>query len=167
MGKQTAIAMEYDDELMLLAFLNTNANITLIETFSESIDTLWKSNFEKEFPGHHTYYIWNKAFSWQPQYKQALTGKYYICNTNDAPLIEFSRSNVKENKYGRIYWAKTFSAPNGLDYDIDKFSKWYDDIVKWIKKNSTGKVKACWITYFLPHAWNLYLENSNKRLMKS
>lgn len=117
---------------------------------------LYKSDFEEEFRNHWFYYIWNKEFQWQPIYEQDVRGKYYISNISDAPLIEYIRSNIEKEKYGRLYWAKYFSAPNGLNYDVEKFNKWYEQIVGWIKKNAAGKVKNAWITYFLPSAWDLY-----------
>jgi hypothetical protein len=88
---------------------------------------------------------------------------YYISNDSDGPLIEFDRSDVPENKCGRLYWAKYFAAPNGLSYDVDKFSKWYDTLVRWIKKNSAGTTKYVnWVTYYLPDAWREYDELSRE-----
>ena len=156
MGKQILVAMSNEDEQEFLSFLNSGNNIVLIETFAETEELLWKSNFTKEVVGHFNYYIWNNKFLWEPQYKRSVNGQYYISNTKDAPLIRFSRSIIDSNNYGRIYWAKDFAAPNGLNYDVDVFEQWYDQIVKWVKKKSGGKLNDGRITYFLPKAWELY-----------
>lgn len=160
MGRQLAIAMSQVDEEKFINFLHATGEIALFENFSSTKEGLWVTNFASQMTDHWKYYVWNKAFTWEPEYRQttnALTpegnGLYYIANTNDAPIIEIVRSNIKEGRYGRIYWAKYFSAPNGLNYDIVAFSRWYDTIVRWIKKNAPGKQKEAWITYFLPNAW--------------
>jgi hypothetical protein len=162
MGKQIATVMEREDEVRFLNFLKESSDIVLIEAFADTPESLWKNEFEPELRGHFNYYIYNKDFYWEPEYKQTINkDKFYISNKGDAPLIEISRSKGFEiNDTGRIYWAKNFAAPCGLHYDVDKFSRWYDYIVKWVKKNSGGKVKysSNSITYYLPCAWELYLK---------
>ncbi len=112
------------------------------------------------------YNIWNQKFTWKPKYGQVKKEylregdkeSFYFTNSSNAPLIEFSRSDIHQAKYGRIYWAKYFSAPYGLDYDVKEFSKWYDIVVNWIRRNSAGKIKEGWTTWFLPDAWNSYMQ---------
>jgi len=161
MGKQIAVVLAYDDEVKFLNYLKSCADITLIESKADTKELLYKSDFEKEFNNHFVYYIWNKAFQWQPIYEQDIYGKYYISNISEAPLIEYMRSNIEKENYGRLYWSKYFAAPNGLNYDVEKFNKWYEQIVRWIKKNAEGTVKDAWITYFLPSAWHLYNKGNN------
>ena len=72
-------------------------------------------------------------------------------------VAEFTRSNVRSRKYGRIYWSKYFSATEGLSYDVDGLSQWFDLIVDWVRKNAAGKLKESWTTYFLPDAWDKHL----------
>jgi hypothetical protein len=161
MGRQIAIAMTRKDEALFLEFLQSTVEIRLIESFAPSIDELFVDGFASELANHWTYDIWNTRFHWNPVYNRVgerayikeHIGWHYISNKNAAPVIEFRRSDVRQGKYGRIYWAKYFSAPDGLDYDVDEFSKWYDSIVRWVKKTSGGKVRDAWTTYFLPDAW--------------
>ena len=35
---------------------------------------------------------------------------------------------------GRIYWGKNSSAPEGLAYDVSAFEKWYERVVRWLRK---------------------------------
>lgn len=163
MGRQIAVAMTQTDEEMFLTFLHQMGDIILLESFAKTSEELWQMSFSKERRGHWSYDIWNKTFPWKPIYKRTQNaespernGFYYVSNTGSAPLIEFVRSDVQRAKYGRIYWAKYFSAPNGLNYDVEKFSEWHDSIIRWVKKNTAGKVKDTWITYFLPDAWRVH-----------
>ena len=108
-----------------------------------------------------------QAGRYLPEYKQTIHDNFYVCNTNIAPIIKFSRSNLSNNQFGRIYWGKDFSAPDGLNYDIENFNKWYEQIVRWVKKNSPGKIRGGWITYCLPKAWEYLCDqsiNTNKNL---
>jgi hypothetical protein len=44
-----------------------------------------------------------------------------------------------------------------LNYDVAEFSKWYDSLARWVKKNAAGKSKyVTWVTYYLPDAWRVY-----------
>ena len=164
MGRQIAVAMTQPDEELFLAFLHQAGEIVLFESFAKTSEDLWQTSFAQEFRGHWTYHIWNTAFIWQPEYKQTRAelpernGLYYVSNKGDAPLIEFTRSDLHRAKYGRVYWAKYFSAPNGLTYGVETFSDWYDSIVRWIKRQTAGKLKRNWVTYFLPDAWRVYNE---------
>lgn len=154
MGRQIQVALTYEDEQLFLSFLKEASEIVLLESFAPTKEGLWKELFEQQVQGHWTYRIWNKEFPWEPEYGQSTSGTYYVSNKGAAPLIEFTRSDIGQGKYGRIYWAKYFSAPNGLDYDVDKFSKWYDSVVKWIRKSAEHKMKNGSVnTYFLPNAW--------------
>lgn len=154
MGKQLQIAATIEDENLFIQYLRESFDIAIIESFADTRAKLWVGGFNSELHGHWSYYLWNKAFHWEPAYSIATSGNHYISNVFDAPLIEFSRSNVPCEKYGRIYWAKEFVAPKGLTYDVDAFSAWYNKIVKWVRKNATEKMKWAGInTYFLPNAW--------------
>jgi hypothetical protein len=107
-------------------------------------------------------YIWNKRFSWNPEYRRVgeeayhpeMMGWYYVSNHNDAPIIEVDCGNVSKARAGRIYWSKYFASPHGLNYDIDSFTEWYDSIVGWIRKNGRKLAPERLAPYYLPVAWN-------------
>jgi hypothetical protein len=155
MGRQIAVAMTHHDEKLFLNFLMETNDVVLIKRNLETRKIAFYKTFPDELPEHWQYFIWKKSFKWKPIIKPFTNSEgYYIRNIGTAPVIEFIRSDVAKRKCGRLYWAKYFDASNGLKYDVDKFSKWYDSVVHWVKKNSTGKTKeAGWITYFLPDAW--------------
>jgi hypothetical protein len=107
------------------------------------------------YPFSSKIFIWNKAFPWTPEYGQAKTQKesYYLANTANAPLIEFSKTVPNHSEKGRIYWTKFFTSGPIL-YNITEFKKFYTTITKWIIKNARGKVKYGGInTYYLEDAW--------------
>ncbi|WP_139920771.1 hypothetical protein [Hymenobacter sp. DG01] len=103
----------------------------------------------------NTFYIWNSFFDWQPEFAQIKqTNQYYIANMANAPLIQFSKSNLLTNKFGRIYWSKNLLS-NSMEYDLQEFEKFYKQVANWIKRHSAGKTKYAGInTYFLPDAWH-------------
>lgn len=162
MGKQIAIAATKKDEGLLLKFLRETAQIRIIESFAPTVDKLWVENFSPQMTGHWQYDIWNTRFQWQPEYgvvgKNAYEKKrvswVYIADSSNAPVLSFSRSRVDSQKYGRLYWAKDFAAPNGLEYDVNEFSQWWDKIIRWVRKTSPGKEVDAWTTWFLPDAWD-------------
>jgi len=170
MGRQMAVALTPVDETAFLDFLRSEADIQLIEPFAPSKRELWVESFATERTGHWDYCVWNQQFPWAPAYgrvkgdayQKECVGWYFVANLDAAPVIEFTRSDVAQAKYGRLYWAKSFSAPR-LDYDVEEFSRWYDSIVRWIRKNTAGKVKRGWVTWFLPDAWRVHTELVGKQ----
>jgi len=166
-GRQIQIAMTSVDEEEFLAFLRESADIAIFGSFTQAPDDLWVDGFSPELMGHWTYHIWNKAYLWWPEYGRTYKAEnpdhrnfFYVSNSNDAPVIEFGRSDVARRKYGRIYWSKYFAAPRGLDYDVDSFGKWFDKIVRWVRKNGRKDHDDYYSPYFLPDAWQLYKSTS-------
>ena len=164
MGRQTAVAMTDLDEVEFLTFLRGTADIQLVESFAPTKEELFVDAFSPRRRGHWTYDIWNRAFDWKIEYKRVRDcvpksqnpGWYYVSNTHNAPLIEYSRHNFNDASgltYGRVYWSKFFAAePNDIHYDVNAFSVWYDRIVRWIRKNGKQKERGAYNPYFLPDA---------------
>lgn len=161
MGRQTALVATLEDEQKLLMYLRENFDVIFLESFAPTVEGLWKSAFEPEFRGHHTYSLWNRAFPWTPEYKQvgihaydpAAIGWYYVANSSFAPVIEFARSRWDPFQPGRIYWAKTFPAPDGPSYDVEAFARWYNTLVGGIRKCGRKPAKGAYEPYYLPDAW--------------
>ena len=163
MGRQIQIAATQPDEKTFLSFLRRSGEIAIISTFSRIRDTLWFDKFAPQLSGNWSYHIWNKEFPWKPEYRQTdkannlvKNGLFYISNLNTAPVIEFRRSDVPKRKYGRIYWAKEFAAPDGLNYDVEIFGKWFDKIVRWVRKNGHKDQSDTFSPYFLPDALKIH-----------
>ena len=76
--------------------------------------------------------------------------------------MEYDRHNFNGSLYshGRIYWAKFFSAPNGLNYDVELFHKWYNQITRWLKKQGKRQTGDAYQVYYLPDAWNRYISRN-------
>jgi hypothetical protein len=164
MGRQIQIASLESDNKLFEEFLKARYDCVFVDVFAPTKELLFKERLESRFK-YASWYIWNKDFDWQPEFGQVgenavnkdMAGYYYISNRNDAPLIEFTKSNLDEKRYGRIYWSKGFSAPNGLKYDVLRFTKFYEQVSRWIIKEATGKVKSSNVnTYFLPDAWKQF-----------
>lgn len=140
MGRQLSIVATLEDERLILDFIRSTAKVRIFESFAATPEALWVDDFSDEFRGHIAYRIWNTNFPWTPTYSQVganshdplCVGWYYVSNSGSAPVLEFSRSSSKA--HGRLYWAKDFAAPRGLSYDVEQFSKWVDQVFRWIRK---------------------------------
>lgn len=167
MGRQLALAATPDDEVELLRFIDSVSPIRIYKTFAPSIDELWLPGCDtRGISGWQTFHIWPVAFGWEPRYgltggpgcPPERAGQYYVANGSAGPILELSRSLLEDRNYGRIYWARNFSAPRGLTYDEAAFSTLTDQVWRWIRKNGRrlppdpAQVRP----YFLPHAWNHY-----------
>jgi hypothetical protein len=167
MGRQLAVFLTIEDEQLLLDYLASIGNIVILtqpmDDTKGKIEEYITSSFSTAYYGHWMYWIWNQSFEWKPEFRWSdPRSQYYLANTGNAPLIEYCRSSVKENKVGRLYWAKYFSAPNGLGYDVEKFSKWYDSLMRWMIKTAAGKTKYSNLnTYYFPDAWKEYNEDNS------
>ena len=169
MGKQLQVLMNTKDEENFISFLRATANLQLFESFAPTTNQLCVEKFSPNFDGHHTYAIWNTNFSWKPEYgivgskahDPNLIGWSYISNLSAAPVIEVSRSNLAKITAGRLYWAKNFSAPNGLPYDEVAFAKWVDTIWRWVRKNGKKVPDLPLQPYVFPEAFNDLKRNSD------
>jgi hypothetical protein len=162
MGKQVQVAMLEDDEALFLAFLREKAEIQLLEYFAPTPEKIFTEKMGPRDKGHWHYRIWNKSFPWTPKFAHVASdakvverrGWSYVANAGTAPLVEYSRHNFAPNgSQGRLYWAKYFSAPNGVDYDVESFERWYDSIARWIRKNGRRDENDRMGRFHLPSAW--------------
>src|SRR5262249_41851199 len=143
MGRQLQLATTDDDEVELLRFIRSLAPIRVFQSFARSTAAeLWIDDWETRKIPAAGFYIWPQTFPWSPQYAQTGgpncrpqdAGQFYIANKDAAPVFHFSRSFLDEHRYGRIYWARDFSAPQGLAYDEDAFARLTDSVWRWIRK---------------------------------
>lgn len=158
----------------MLHFLEQTAEIAVFGTHAPTTAALWLS-----VPGaarqERFLRVWNKAFTWTPEYGRvsdqahdsAMVGWYYVSNVGDAPIVEVDRGNLVRGQLGRLYWAKYFSAPAGLKYDVGTFSKWYDRILSWVRKNGKKLPGDKWSPYFLPEAWSRREEFSWQKVFEN
>lgn len=160
MGRQLQVPMDSIDERRFVAFLRATASVQLIESFAPTIDELWVEEVNSTFVGRHTYDIWNKAFEWTPKYgtvgPQASDADHlgwrYVGNKGAAPVLSFSRSNPLSGEPGRLYWAKHFSAADGITYNHIAFGQWVDRVWRWIRAEGKKAAELPLNPYVLPNA---------------
>lgn len=164
MGRQLQLATMQPDEVELLRFIDGLTPIRVFQTFAPSVDELWIPNWEHRQVSTDLY-VWPQKFAWKPEYGQTggpgcppeRAGRSFVSNASAAPVLEFSRSYLDRQQYGRIYWARNFSAPQGMLYDAEAFAKLTDQIWRWIRKVSRRLPDATtYSPYFLPDAWSHY-----------
>ena len=165
MGRQLQLATTQPDEVELLRFISSLAPIRVFQSFAPSIDKLWVADWETREIPTAGFRIWPQTFGWLPEYAQTggpkcppeSAGQFYVSNVYTAPVLEFSRSFLEEQRYGRIYWGRDFSAPNGLAYDAEAFARFTDSVWRWIRKTGRRLPGAtAYSPYFLPDAWSRY-----------
>jgi len=139
MGRQVEASLSEGDEQALLDFLRTESSVQIIRAFSPSQDALFVDSFEPRGEGNWHYYLWNRSFNWEPRFSVTSTDPplVYVSNKSTAPLLEYTRHT--QHGRGRIYWAKRFSAPSGLLYDVAAFERWYVSVARWVKRVTSGK----------------------------
>lgn len=165
MGRQIQVAMTDADEREFLGFLRSTATIQIFEQAAPTADQMMVDAFAPSEGGHWQYFIWNTAFAWAPEYGQVSpqaidsgrAGWAYLRNSSTAPLLEYDRHNFTDLQgvTGRIYWAKNFASLE-LPYDGAAFSKWFDQVVRWVRKQGRQEDKGAHERYFLPDAWRTY-----------
>jgi hypothetical protein len=138
MGRQVAASLSEDEERALLTFMRAGTNVQIIRTFAPTQAALFVDSFEPRGEGNWCYYLWNRSFEWKPQFSVTRTDPVaaYVSDANVAPLLEYSRHT--QHGPGRIYWANTFSAPEGLAYDSSAFERWYNSVARWVKQLTSG-----------------------------
>jgi hypothetical protein len=165
MGRQLQLATTEADEVELLRFIRSRAPIRVFQSFAPSTAGLWIDDWETRKIPAAWFRIWPQTFPWSPEYGQTggrecrpeSAGQFYIVNAHTAPVFEFSRSFLDKHSYGRIYWARGFSAPHGLEYDAGAFARLTDSVWRWIRKVSHRVADAgTHSPYFLPDAWSRY-----------
>jgi hypothetical protein len=164
MGRQLPIVATPSDERELLSFMRILSPIRVYVSFAEAVDSLWIDDWEQRDIEGCGFNVWLRAFRWVPEYKQtggpgcpeSRRGLWYVSNGNGSPVIEVSRPLPDTDHCGRVYWARDFSAPDGLAYDSAAFAKQVDRIWHWIRRTgrrrlSGGKQDG---PYYLPDAWS-------------
>lgn len=166
MGRQTSVAMSEQDETKFLTFLRADADVRIYRRAAPTPELLLVPSFPPRRHGEWVYLIWNTAFAWKPEYgiwqaavvqDPQLTGKVYIRNQAGAPVLEYARhaiDNPAPQVYGRIYWNTDFAIRTGPEYDVVAFGRWYDHVIRWVRRNSSRvEVAKNWYQYWLPDAW--------------
>jgi hypothetical protein len=163
MGRQTQVAMTDVDEGEFLAFLRSAADIQIFESSAPSPAAMPVEGFAPREEGHWQYFIWNLAFPWTPEYETVgnravcpdRAGWSYLRNASTAPVLEYDRHDFTSARAvgGRVYWARHFGAGT-LAYDTDAFSRWFDRVVRWIRRRGRQQRRAAREPYFMPDAWS-------------
>ena len=173
MGKQIAICTTAEDEKSILRFLLTLTPFRVFCSHQESKEHVWVDDWESRDLDSIAvgYNIWPTRFEWTPIYDQTggpgcppdRAGFWYIAKTGDAPILELVKTDWDKRRPGRLYWSKNFSAPEGLPYDAEEFSKLVDSVWKWIRKvgkhppeerNTNDRYSMMTDAWALPDAWN-------------
>ncbi|MEP6754159.1 MAG: hypothetical protein ABJA67_01560 [Chthonomonadales bacterium] len=164
MGKQIAIAMTHEDELLFLEFLLSTAPIQLFGSFAPTPAELDWNELPPIGTGTYDCTIWNGDFPWSPEYGAVGPDSYdptcigwvYHAPICLGPHLEWDRSNLERGMFGRLYWGRR----TGVEYDHDAFDQWIAVVWRWIRKNGKKFEKGeAYTPYCLPGAFAYLTEH--------
>lgn len=177
MGRQTSTALSEADEEAMLAFLRADADVQIYRWTAPSSDQLPVSVFPPREGDDQHFLLWNTAFPWQPEFgsRQARESpgaeprpEFYVSNRFGSPLVEYTRHPLHDPRpvmHGRLYWNTDFATYHGPEYDHEAFRRWYDHIIRWIRKNGIRvRIAKGWSQYWLPDAWRERGGDSNNQM---
>jgi hypothetical protein len=165
MGRQTSIVATHSDEQAFLRFLRSKWKIKLFRFAAASEDDIWLDDIPPFCPLDRQLYVWNCDFPWQPQFglilpeRQTPQRKIYVKNVGSSPAIEFYRTDEENffdkgftaTSHGRVYWSGRNDPASS--YDVDAFSRWYDTVIRWLRRQGqrVQETKSCHY-FYLPSA---------------
>lgn len=162
MGRQLPLATTPADALLLVTAIHDFSPCRLFMHHAATPDDLWIEAWDVDtLGGAGSFMIWPTGFHWTPRFSQTggphcpanERGFWYIANNQTAPVLEFTGSDLSAKRYGRLYWAKDFAAPEGLAYDVPAFSQLVDRVFGWIRKVGRKLPGNKYSPYYLPDAW--------------
>ena len=156
-GRQIAVSMSESAEHLFLQFLRSTTNIKILVSHAPKPELLCLEQLPPRKSKEMRFFLWNTEFPWTPDVNFTSDGRVYIRNLLTGPVIEYSRDGQHDGSRGRLFWSKSMT-PGGsysyqnpaytYSYDAENFAKWYDQAVKWIKKNSKAvKVNDSFVVY--------------------
>jgi len=137
MGRQIPVLLSREKEKEFVRFLKQN-NAVLIYPWSEHKRLKILTELPPTGSWNYFFDIWNKKFKFKAEFikikEEYRTREYkYAFHSTGKPVIEYSRGEIP-----RIYWEKYF-VTNKPEYNVEEFEKWYNEVVKWFKKNCKYK----------------------------
>ena len=140
MGRQVNFFMAKDDEEKFLSFVRQTGEVVLLPPISAAGDFQPVQELPEPFSTDQwrQFWLWNKSLASNFQSEYVAEKGYYVINGLLSPLVEFSRSYVKDNTMypGRIWAEFTIidSETSDLDQKDREFRRWYETLAKWIRK---------------------------------
>lgn len=162
-GRSIVIVASPADELLLLDFLRSTADIQLLRHFAPTPAELFIDELAAYGPLWHTVDIWNRAFPWTPQTAPMTNppGWVYVSDSLTAPVIELHRTDLANElveraiAHGSLCWAKHHMSDDP-PYDVESFDRWFSQVVRWVKKiGQTATDRFGVQVLHLPDAWQL------------
>jgi hypothetical protein len=141
MGKQVRFYALPGDEQTFVEFVRQDPDVVIlgvpflkpepriIDTLPsiESVDLWWTEVL-----------LWNTKFSFLSDYVQIRNTNLWQPNKSDAPVIEFSRSCIRDEERlqrGRL-WVEMYRLENEkLVHKGKVFEQWYDRLARWIRRH--------------------------------
>lgn len=156
MGRQIKYFMSDDDVAEFMSFLTKEKDIAILAYTQPSLNATPLERLPEE--RHEIVFLWNRAISPMPTYSYIDKQKYFVIDSSTSEVIEFLRGlgivTRKTITEGRIWIENSYYDENGILIKKNPaFIKWYESLVRWIRKNSLEKSR---FHYVMPHAYELF-----------
>jgi hypothetical protein len=154
MGRQTNFYMVHQDEMDFVSHIQKVADVLLLSYVIRDPEKLNSNRIDvSSMLNESHYWLWNRDISPTPVLRYVERQKYWVINDTNSEVVQFSKCHIERGimRKGRI-WADFTGAISEMGEDrwkSEKFSKWYESLAKWIKKN--GKRMPSGV-YLMPNA---------------
>lgn len=141
MGKQINFYMTSDDEAAFVAAAQKNSSLQVLPYRSSTSEFKPMNDLPAigEF-GAGMVWLWNPDISSLPESRWIEQQKHYLIDDSSSEVIQFQRSHSRDQQLfrGRL-WAEMIGRRRDRPAETFKksaeFQKWFESLVRWIKKN--------------------------------
>ncbi len=140
MGRQVNFYMTNEEEKRFIEFTNGTGDIVILADTSPTQELRDIKTLPEPFsvPSWAFLLMYNRNVKPEPILEYVPQQKHYVVERFQSPVVEFSRSFVKNDvmRAGRI-WAefKFYDEHRNLVAKDPMFQKWFNQLANWIRKN--------------------------------
>jgi hypothetical protein len=161
MSRNIPIIATACDEQLLLDFLRSRWSIRLARRVAPTPAEIWSDELPVYSGRTAQLFISNTEFPWSPKLlecePEADGSRWvFVSDATTAPVIQFTRIDPERFFAGKWTWQSGgLWWGNSGAYDRSAFSRWYDAVVRWVRKNGerSGRQND-YGRYYLPDAWS-------------
>jgi len=145
MGQQVRFFMDSGDEKRFVEFLRGTGDVIILPYHSPTKNPIGLKNLPNPSSDDFPYHVWlfNRSVSSNLVMEYIPTLNCYMVDQSVSSVVEFSRTVQRENmmRPGRL-WAefKYLDSKGNWAFKEDEFKKWYESLVKWIRKNHSREI---------------------------
>ena len=153
MGRQINFYMLPEDEKEFISYVLQRKGVVMIAPHFQSKSPDIVSRLPEPFskPFWRSIYFWDKNVNGKLETKHIEKQGYFLIDSLTSPVIEFSRSFIRDNILvrGRIWAQLKYWKGNEIVSKGKEFENWFNAMTRWIWKHYQ---KISELEYIGPHA---------------